>query len=284
MNAGPQCYNARMKTKIHDSGATCANPNAPAILRLMQRGSRVLGLRLCFHDQLRRSGLAGEWTQHTAQPCARAKKQDPAACSRFGGQEVHRALAGMHEGRIQCCPFGFTEIAVPVFSDNLPAGVLFAGPCWMRRSAPPHPGLIVPPGRGWLEDRLIMLKALATELGRLLMGERSHVPEDRRRMILRFIFEHMEGAVTLPELAASLNLSSSRTGHLVRELFGVTFPDLVQRVKLTEAANLLATTDHPIGMVAAMVGYNDQNYFSRTFSRRFSVSPREFRKRYPAEA
>jgi two-component system, response regulator YesN len=69
----------------------------------------------------------------------------------------------------------------------------------------------------------------------------------------------------------------------VRELFGATFPELVTSVKLREGARFLSSTDHPIGEVAAMVGYKDQNYFSRLFRRQFGLSPRSFRRRYPAD-
>jgi len=261
-----------------------ANPNADKILRLMQQGSRALGVRLCFHDRLQRSGLPNAWRIHAMPPCMERKRTDEKRCVAFDGHEVRRALAGNPEGRIQTCPHGFTEIAVPVFSGGQEAGVLFAGPCWLQEGEAPHRQLVRPPSYGWLEDRRIVVKALATELGQLLLGELRRIPADRRRQVLDFLAETVERPVCLADLAEVLRLSASRTGHLVQELFGMPFPVLVQSVKLQEAARLLSTTDHPIGMVAGMTGYEDPNYFARVFGRRFGLSPRAYRRRYPAQA
>ncbi|MBN2711355.1 MAG: helix-turn-helix domain-containing protein, partial [Planctomycetes bacterium] len=182
------------------------------------------------------------------------------------------------------CPAGYTELAVPVISGGIFSGILFAGQCWTHESPPPHPDLIVPPSLGWLEDRLTMLKAVANELGDLLLGRAYNAPRDRRTSILRFIDESMERHVTIEELAEHLKLSPSRAGHLIKETFNMTFPKLLNEVKLREAAHLLSSTDMPVGEVASIVGYNDQNYFSRIFSERYKMCPRDYRKAYPSQA
>lgn len=253
------------------------------ILHLIRTASRVMGLRLCLHDRSGRSGLPQEWLMHTLPHCTEKKSLSMAVCAGFDGSEVHLAVAGKPEGRIHQCPHGFTEIAVPVFSGGMPAGVLFAGQCWMKKELPPHPQLILPPSVQWLEERKIMVRAVATELGRLLEGDVSFVPDDRRRTILSFLNNSMERMVSLGEVAKAIGLSDSRASHLVREIFNTTFPELVTSVKLKEASSLLSSTDHPIGKVAQMVGYDDQNYFSRIFAKRFNMPPRDYRKRYPAD-
>jgi len=254
------------------------------IRKLMESGTRAMGLRLCFHDRLMRTGLPGDWRTHGSAPCMAFKASDADACVAFDAHEVHTALAGSPEGRAHTCPAGYTELAVPVSCEGEPAGVLFAGVCWTERREPPHPGLVVPPDSRWLGDRLVLLRALAARLGELLRGEPAYVPQDRRGTVMSFLVDSVDRPVELAELAEELGLSPSRTGHVVRELFGRTFPELVRSVKMREAAERLAATDLPIGEVAALVGYEDQSYFSRLFAREFGMPPREYRRRYPAEA
>ena len=147
---------------------------------LLRSAGGAIGLRLCFHDRLGRAELPEEWRTHPLAPCMAAKSIDNERCFGFDGVEVHRALAGNPDGRIHRCPAGYTELAVPVTCEGEAAGILFAGVCWTEDSEPPLPELVVPPGAGWLEDRLVVLRAVAVHLGELLRGEPSYVPPDRR--------------------------------------------------------------------------------------------------------
>ncbi len=255
--------------------------NAGRIQLLMIQASRTLGLRLCFHDVLARSGLPEPWVIHFLAPCMEKKARNARGCVMFDVHEVRTALAGNPDGRIHTCPHGFTEIAVPVICNGLFAGMLFAGLCWRGKGNPPHPQLVRPPNRQWLEDRRLVLKAVATELAQLLTGRTAAVTDDRQTKVLKFLNEKMEQMPTLQDLARVLCLSPSRTSHLVRKTFAMTFPQLVQKVKMQEAAHLLSTTDHPIGEVAALVGFEDQSYFARIFKRGMRLSPRSYRRRYP---
>ena len=254
------------------------------IRELFDGAESVTGLRLCLHDRLGRTGLPPRFRVHSHPACVAAKAKDEPACVQFDVRETGRALAGAAAGRIQTCPLGHAEAVVPVFCEGLQAGVLFAGPCWTGKGAPPHAALIRPAGPGWLPDRHVMLRAVATELGRLLSGRQDPTPASRRQRILTFLHDRLAEPVTLGELAVAVGLSPSRTGHLVRELFGMTFPRLGYSVKLREAARLLASTDLTIGEVAQHVGFVDPNYFTRVFSQEYGVSPKQYRRQFPAEA
>jgi AraC-like DNA-binding protein len=254
---------------------------AERIQNLMIQTSRTLGLRLCFHDVLMRSGLPESWRIHSLPFCMEMKAQDVDVCRKFDVDELRTALTGNPDVRIHTCPNGCTEIAVPVICEGLFAGMLFAGLCWRGKGDPPDPQLVRPPNRQWLEDRRLVLKAVATELAQLLIGHTASVSDDRQTKILKFLNETMEQMPTLEELARVLCLSPSRAGHLVRKNFDMTFPQLVQKVKLRQAAHLLSSTDHPIGEIAALVGFEDQSYFARIFKRSTGLSPRIYRRRYP---
>ena len=48
-------------------------------------------------------------------------------------------------------------------------------------------------------------------------------------------------------------------------------------VRLSKAVELLETTDDKTYVIAEKVGYQEQNYFSYVFKKRFGVSPTKYR-------
>ncbi|MCX7935877.1 MAG: helix-turn-helix transcriptional regulator, partial [Planctomycetota bacterium] len=116
-------------------------------------------------------------------------------------------------------------------------------------------------------------------------GSESLSPELRRRLaIRRFIHERCRQPISLADLAEHLHLSASRTAHLVRELCGMSFCNLVQEERLRQAAGLLRCTELPILEVALRSGFNDLSHFHRLFRRRFQLSPKQYRRQREAES
>lgn len=251
------------------------------IHQLMEDGSKILSLRLVFHDRLWRSGLCHEWRHHNQKACTRNMEKDQTeTCFSYCMQEVHRDLIDSPDGRIQTCPWGLTEIAVPVYMGGVFAGILYAGPCWLGEGEPPQQDVIIPPSMQWLVERQTLVTAIASQLGNLLKGLPIFEPSDRRQRILDYLVEHLCDKLTLNDLAIHLDLSPSRAGHVVKELFDMTFPQLLKSVRLQEAAHLLTSTDRPIADISKRVGFNQQNYFSNQFAQMFDLSPRAYRQQY----
>ena len=59
---------------------------------------------------------------------------------------------------------------------------------------------------------------------------------------------------------------------------GRSYVQYLTDVRMEHAVELLRTTDDKTYMVAEKVGYDEPNYFSYVFKRRFGVSPSQFRK------
>lgn len=238
----------------------------------------MLGLNLCLHDYQRHDRLPLRWQEHGNPACLSIKRSRQSLCTAFCGGEVHAALRALPEGRVHTCPFGHTESAVPVAAAGVQLGVLFAGPCWTGKGAPPRRGLIRPPDPRWLADRHLLLRAIAPLVASLMVANPRHMERDRRAGILAWIQRNLGQPVNLAELASALHLSPSRAGHLVKDLFGIGFSQLMHQAKLDEGARLLSSTDIPVSDIALRLGYVDQSHFTHRFRRQYGTPPLTYRR------
>jgi len=154
----------------------------------------------------------------------------------------------------------------------------------LTRSLPQAPDIAKPNLPSWTaEHALTVLECLRQLAARLEVwladtaGDGAVGATDRRSTILHVISHGAPKGVTLPQLAARLGLSVDRTGHVVREEFGITFLDLVNQHRLERAAALLKHSDLPISTIALNSGFGDVSTFHRRFRAQFKVTPRRFR-------
>lgn len=242
--------------------------------------SRVIGLPICYHNRLGNPAVPSSLILHRHPACLKIKRHSDHICREFDVGIVHSRLTNHPEGEIHQCPFGFTEISVPVLLRDVYAGVLFAGPCCFENNGT---GAILIPDMQWLEDRRIVLQALARKIVFFLENLQG-TSDDRKSIILNMIYKNMRKAITLSDAAKTLHLSPSRTGHLIKELFNETFPHLVNRIKMREAARMLSAGGKSISEIAEWLGFRDQNYFSRAFKDAYAMSPRQYRKSVDIQA
>lgn len=83
---------------------------------------------------------------------------------------------------------------------------------------------------------------------------------------------------TLEGLAQIAGMSRSRFAAHFQAAFGTSPIDLLKRIRLRHAAQLLEQTELPIALIAQSIGYESRTYFSRAFRAEFGMDPRSFRK------
>ncbi|GHH98079.1 response regulator transcription factor [Neobacillus kokaensis] len=84
---------------------------------------------------------------------------------------------------------------------------------------------------------------------------------------------------SLTFLAKKMSLSSTYLSSLFKRLYGKTFQDYMLSTRLDRAKILLLSTDLKIYEIATAVGFEDPNYFSTSFKRKFKFSPNRFKER-----
>lgn len=70
-------------------------------------------------------------------------------------------------------------------------------------------------------------------------------------------------------------LNKDSLSRMYKKKYGVGITEYINQVRL-EQAKVLLLLGYQISKVSEMVGYNDVNYFSRIFKKRFQISPSEF--------
>lgn len=95
---------------------------------------------------------------------------------------------------------------------------------------------------------------------------------------LRYIHANYSGHLTLEEAAHSADLSPNYFSNLFNTRMGTSFSTYVNRVRIGHAQSLLLDTSFPLIEIAALVGFEEQSYFSKVFKEITHLSPGKYRK------
>lgn len=79
------------------------------------------------------------------------------------------------------------------------------------------------------------------------------------------------------EVAEAVGVSEDYLTRVFNRELEISPWDYLNRYRIVNAQNLLKTTTHSIGSIAHQVGYNDQAYFARVFSKQTGMSPQAYR-------
>lgn len=200
------------------------------------------------------------------------------------------------------CHVGITELVVPVLCQDRMIAVVFLGQCRLKgetkteailqnaaKFSRDHDQLALLLDELPLIDRPRLLAAgmlLDVALRELIQtgGERllemelaadsgNHVGE-----AVRFIEAHYLEGITAGDVVNALHLHPSYLARLFRASTGRSLTEYIQWTRVQKAKFLLAKTALPISSIALNVGYMNQNYFTRQFSRVEGCTPGEYRK------
>jgi AraC-like DNA-binding protein len=101
----------------------------------------------------------------------------------------------------------------------------------------------------------------------------SDIASGRLDKVLNYVNEHFREKISLPEIANIANLSVSQLVRIFKKNYGMTPVDYIIELRLNEARRLLGNTTLAVSEIADITGFNDSNYFSRAFRKRFGITP-----------
>jgi len=100
----------------------------------------------------------------------------------------------------------------------------------------------------------------------------------RLSSVLRFIEQHYDEPIQLTELARVFDRSVQQFIRSFKQITDETPIQYLNNLRLEKSAELLKHTSLNITSIASNVGFNDSNYFTTIFTRKYKISPRAFRK------
>jgi AraC family transcriptional regulator len=89
---------------------------------------------------------------------------------------------------------------------------------------------------------------------------------------------HLEGNLTVKELAGACSLSESHFARCFRKSFGTSVHQRLIQLRIEHAKDLLSRTRRPLVEVALLSGFCDQAAFTRSFSRMEHITPSHWRR------
>ncbi len=98
-----------------------------------------------------------------------------------------------------------------------------------------------------------------------------------------YLEQHAHSDLGRDDLARVVGVSPAHLSHLIRQETGSTFTDLLNRIRIDRAADLLIGTRRSLSEIALECGFSDQSYFTKVFKRYRKRTPLRFRRDF-AEA
>jgi two-component system, response regulator YesN len=94
---------------------------------------------------------------------------------------------------------------------------------------------------------------------------------------LKYIMNNYMKDITLSSVATYIHIHPVYFGRLLKKEVGENFCELVMRLRIQSAKNLLKQTNYKTYEIAEKVGFNDSRYFGQVFKKATSLTPKEFR-------
>ncbi len=113
--------------------------------------------------------------------------------------------------------------------------------------------------------------------------ERDNTTRQSMERAKQYIMENYQDPdLSVEQICRTLHMSPAYFSTMFKKATGQTYIGYLTDVRLNKAVELLNMTDDKTYVIASKVGYQEQNYFSYVFKKKFGVSPTKFRGSRPA--
>jgi AraC-like DNA-binding protein len=89
-------------------------------------------------------------------------------------------------------------------------------------------------------------------------------------------------SLNMKKIAQTVNTSPKRLSTILNQHVGVSFRNMLRRVRIEQAKRMLSTNQYSVKEVAAQVGFTDSHYFSRSFKELTGQNASEYQEKASA--
>ena len=108
--------------------------------------------------------------------------------------------------------------------------------------------------------------------------QQENIVSIRMQKFLNYIANHYAEDISLESLAKSGNVGKSECLRCFKASLQTTPYKYLMEYRLSKAADLLTTTDLPIGVISENVGFHQVSHFGKCFKEKTGYSPKDYRK------
>ncbi len=278
-------------------------PRAEKIAQLIRACERALNAEICIYDY---SGRLKEYlppskTYHGNSFCRHINKSTE-CCGTFEHSHLFRKYVETNpDGFFKRCPANVLEYVVPIRGSEELLGAAMAGifisPTELETQMPLLDSMArlrkdfrseslyasLPSfTQDKNEDIRELMCAFARRLETLVIPNKPTTPahKNRKWMIENLIGRRFARSISLSDLAKELGTSPSRARHIVKEIFGLSFRQLVKKYRIAQARQLLLFSNLPIPQIAENCGFADPSNFHKSFKQMIGTTPNQFRQHH----
>jgi len=134
---------------------------------------------------------------------------------------------------------------------------------------------------------LSIVRHMLSALFIMIEAERKKLPESENTdksiqnetfiNFLKILEDNFRRPLGVEYYAEKLFMSSRNLNLICQKIMNQSVSEIIETRKLTEAKNLLASTNKSISEIGFELGYNEKSYFSNVFKKKSGQTPSEFR-------
>ncbi|MGO4547738.1 helix-turn-helix domain-containing protein [Paenibacillus sp. 2TAB23] len=121
----------------------------------------------------------------------------------------------------------------------------------------------------WLQEIICLLLELNEQAIKLSSADES----DRLRLTVGYLNEHYLDQVTVDQLAQMADMGRSKYSLAFQLAMGKKPLEYLNDLRIEKAKQLLEGNEQPLREIARQVGFNDEYYFNRRFTKRIGIPP-----------
>ena len=127
-------------------------------------------------------------------------------------------------------------------------------------------------------DLAALMDRLLIEIGRAI--EKKETERVSLSRSIRYVNENYTAQIKIPTLAQMENMCMTAYNMAFKNQMGMSPTKYIIKLRTDNAKELLCATTMTVKEIGTLCGYDDVNFFRKTFRKEIGVSPSEYRKRF----